>query len=71
MNVLLTATDTAGSEKYKSITSRYIQNKHVLLFIFDLTDQDTFNDMKNWIDWSDEYSRENVVKVLVGNKKDL
>ena len=71
MNILLTATDTAGSERYKSVTSKYIQNKHVLLFVFDLTDQQSFLNMKSWIDWSDQFSRENVIKVLVGNKKDL
>lgn len=42
-----------------------------MLFVFDLTDEKSFKDILNWIEWSDDYSKENVIKVLVGNKKDL
>lgn len=36
-NVMITAFDTAGSENYMSITSKYVRDKHCLFFVFDLT----------------------------------
>ena len=47
-NVLLTAYDTAGSENYMSITSKYVRDKHCVLFVYDLTDRNTFEDMNKW-----------------------
>lgn len=36
-----------------------------------MTDQDSFNNVKQWLSEIDRYANENVNKLLVGNKSDL
>ncbi len=36
-NVMVTAYDTAGSESYKSMTQKYVREKHCLFYVFDIT----------------------------------
>ena len=40
--------DTAGQERYKSITKKYLKGKDGVLFIFDISDQKTFDEIKSW-----------------------
>lgn len=39
--------------------------------VYDVTDQDTFNNVKQWLQEIDRYANEGVNKLLVGNKSDL
>ena len=41
--------DTSGEEKYRSITKSYYKNAEGLLVIFDITNEESFNHVKNWI----------------------
>ena len=70
-SVLFTAYDTAGSESYKSITSKYVRNKHCILFVFDLTKKESFLDIQKWVDFAADLKRNDALCVLVGNKSDL
>lgn len=36
-----------------------------------MTDQESFNNVKQWLNEIDRYASENVNKLLVGNKSDL
>jgi Ras-related protein Rab-1A len=63
--------DTAGQEKFKTIVGAYYKGAHGIILVYDITDRQSFKDIQNWIDEADKHSRENVVKILVGNKKDL
>lgn len=69
-SVLLTAYDTAGSENFMSITKRYVQNKHCILFTFDTSSKKSFSDLKNWIKFANEVKREDCVCIVVGTKID-
>ena len=70
-SVLLTAYDTAGSEGYMSMTSKYVKDKHCILFVFDISQRQTFEDVGKWKKWADELRREDSLCILVGNKSDL
>ncbi|KAH7730738.1 RAB-1 protein [Aphelenchoides avenae] len=63
--------DTAGQERFRTITSSYYRGAHGIIVVYDITDQDTFNNVKQWLQEIDRYACENVNKLLVGNKCDL
>ena len=62
--------DTAGQEKYRSITKNFIRNADGIIFVFDLSDKDSFKNIKDWLITTDEV-KNNFQKILVGNKLDL
>jgi small GTP-binding protein len=63
--------DTAGQEKFRSITKAYYRGAHGIMVVFDLSRRETFNQVKNWIDSIRDSSSEVIDIVLVGNKADL
>ncbi|KAL0092591.1 GTP-binding protein ypt1 [Phycomyces blakesleeanus] len=63
--------DTAGQERFRTITSSYYRGAHGIIVVYDVTDQDSFNNVKQWMREIDRYAAEGVNKLLVGNKNDL
>ncbi|KAJ7528903.1 hypothetical protein O6H91_15G025100 [Diphasiastrum complanatum] len=63
--------DTAGQERFRTITSSYYRGAHGIIVVYDVTDQESFNNVKQWLNEIDRYANENVNKLLVGNKNDL
>ncbi|CAL5368470.1 unnamed protein product [Camellia sinensis] len=63
--------DTAGQEHFRTISSSYYRGAHGIIVIYDMTNQGSFNNVKQWLSEIDRYSSENVNKLLVGNKCDL
>jgi Ras-related protein Rab-1A len=63
--------DTAGQERFRTITSSYYRGAHGIIVVYDVTDEDSFANVKTWLNEIDRYANENVNKLLVGNKSDL
>src|SRR6056300_1609923 len=63
--------DTAGQERFRTITSSYYRGAHGIIVVYDVTDNESFNNVKQWLHEIDRYANENVNKLLVGNKSDL
>ena len=62
--------DTAGQDRFRSITSNYYKGADGIILIYDITKQETFNNVRNWITSIKEEAPAKVVLVLVGNKVD-
>ncbi|CCD26082.2 Rab family GTPase YPT1 NDAI_0G03050 [Naumovozyma dairenensis CBS 421] len=63
--------DTAGQERFRTITSSYYRGSHGIIIVYDVTDQDSFDGVKMWLQEIDRYATSTVLKLLVGNKCDL
>jgi Ras-related protein Rab-2A len=63
--------DTAGQESFKSITRAYYKGSIGALLVFDLTNQSSFNHLKNWLYELNNHSHSKMKIVLIGNKSDL
>ena len=65
--------DTAGTEKFRSITTGYYRGANAAFVVFDLTSKPTFDCLSEWIENYYKYSNPDSEKnvVLIGNKSDL
>ena len=63
--------DTAGQENFRSITRAYYKNSVCALVVYDVTNKDSFDNVKAWIDDCKSQSPKTILMVLVGNKTDL
>merc|ERR1712038_2057685 len=63
--------DTAGQERYKNLTQNYYRGAHGVMLVYDVTDEQSFEDVKTWIRSIDQNCDTSVQKILLGNKCDL
>ena len=64
--------DTAGQEKYRSLTKMFYKDSSIVIMVYDITNEESFNDIKNY--WFEEVINninENVIMAIAGNKNDL
>jgi len=70
-SVKLQIWDTAGQEKFRTITSSYYRGAHGIIVCYDITDGASFNHVRDWLAEIERYSTGKVRKLLVGTKADL
>ena len=70
MKIKLQLWDTSGEERFRTITKNFYRNADVLFLVFDLTREDTFNNIINWLSDVKEYNPDLKI-LLLGNKLDL
>lgn len=64
--------DTLGQEKFATICNQYYRATNGALFIFDLSNYESFQKIDKWIDNYNNYSdKGTIIKFLIGNKADL
>lgn len=63
--------DTAGQERFRTITSAYYRGAMGILLVYDVTDELSFNNIRNWMRNIEQHATEGVSKILVGNKCDM
>ncbi|CAF3336246.1 unnamed protein product [Rotaria socialis] len=70
-NIKLQIWDTAGQERFRTITASYYRGAQGIILVFDLTDLESFDNIKKWLTEIERNGHEDVKKLLVGNKCDL
>ena len=64
--------DTAGQEKYRSVTKMFIQDTNIIVFVYSIDDKSSFEDLNYWFNLTKEITGdEQVVFGVAGNKCDL
>ena len=63
--------DTAGQEKFKSISENYLKGTDGVILVFDLTNKETFDLVTYWHECMKKNNKSNIGKILFGNKNDL
>ena len=64
--------DTAGQERFRSITSDYIRKANGMLLVYDISHKPSYDNIENWINnLKEETGQKMIPAVLIGNKKDL
>jgi small GTP-binding protein len=63
--------DTAGNERFKSITINYYRSSHGFIYVYDITSKESFENLDMWINLTNENCGTNAINFLVGNKSDL
>ena len=62
--------DTAGQERFRTITSAYYRGADGIIMVYDVTSQDSFDHVNDWLKEVNRYAAEGTCKLLVGNKSD-
>ena len=70
LDINLQIWDTAGQERFRSITRNFMKGADGIMYVYDITQKSSFDNIKNWIRDSEE-STEGFQKIIVGNKCDL
>jgi Ras-related protein Rab-1A len=63
--------DTAGQDRFKTITSAYYRGAHAIIMLYDVTSETSFNHVNDWLNDVSRYAQEETCMLLVGNKCDL
>ncbi|KAJ7987688.1 hypothetical protein DPEC_G00329070 [Dallia pectoralis] len=71
LKVKLQIWDTAGQERFRSVTHAYYRDAHALLLLYDVTNKTSFDNIKAWLTEIHEYTQQDVVIMLLGNKADV
>lgn len=69
--VKLNIWDTAGQEKFRSVSKAYFRNAVGALLVFSYTDLSSFDELDTWLNDLQVLSIPNAVILLVANKTDL
>ncbi|XP_046887604.1 ras-related protein Rab-26 [Hypomesus transpacificus] len=70
LKVKLQIWDTAGQERFRSVTHAYYRDAHALLLLYDVTNKASFDNIQAWLTEIHEYTQQDVVLMLLGNKAD-
>ena len=70
-NVKLQIWDTAGQDRFRAITKNYYKGANGIILIYDVTNPQTFDNVKSWISQIREEASPNVLIYIAGNKIDI
>uniref|UniRef100_A0A3B3UAS6 Ras-related protein Rab-13 n=1 Tax=Poecilia latipinna TaxID=48699 RepID=A0A3B3UAS6_9TELE len=63
--------DTAGQERFRTITTAYYRGAMGIMLVYDITNEKSFDNIKNWIRNIEEHASSDVERMVLGNKCDV
>jgi small GTP-binding protein len=70
VKVKLQIWDTAGQERFKSMAPLYYRGAHVCILLYDISDRESFHELKEWLDELKYQVPEDTAIYIVGSKLD-
>jgi small GTP-binding protein len=63
--------DTAGQESFKSVTRIFYRGAHCVFLTYDVTREETFVNLLDWLKEIKQHASEEVRVYLIGNKSEM
>lgn len=63
--------DTAGQERFRNITTAYYRGAHGIMLVYDISDDNSFANIRSWMRNIDTFGNPEVIRMLIGNKCDV
>uniref|UniRef100_A0A3Q2UQP4 Ras-related protein SEC4 n=1 Tax=Fundulus heteroclitus TaxID=8078 RepID=A0A3Q2UQP4_FUNHE len=63
--------DTAGQERFRTITTAYYRGAMGIMLVYDITNEKSFDNIRNWIRNIEEHASADVERMILGNKCDM
>ncbi|XP_051507454.1 ras-related protein Rab-8B-like [Myxocyprinus asiaticus] len=63
--------DTAGHERFRTITPAYYRGAMGIMLVYDITNEKSFDNIKSWIRNIEEHASSDVERMILGNKCDM
>ena len=63
--------DTAGQEKYRSLTKIFIKEAKIAILVYAIDDKNSFNDLNMWLNIVKEINSDKIILGIAANKADL
>ncbi|KAM9522643.1 ras-related protein Rab-22A [Oncorhynchus nerka] len=63
--------DTAGQERFRALAPMYYRGSAAAIIVYDITKEDSFQTLKNWVKELRQHGPPNIVVAIAGNKCDL
>ena len=63
--------DTAGQEKYRSLTKIFIKDAKIALLVYAIDDESSFKDLDMWLNIVKDINNDNIILGIAANKADL
>ena len=70
-NIKIQIWDTAGQDRFRAITKNYYKGANGIILIYDVTNKQSYENVKNWLTQIKEEANPNVIIYLAGNKIDV
>ena len=71
INITLQIWDTAGEERFRTISKSFTKEADGVLFVFDITSRESFTHIKQWIKDTEDNRTKDFKKIILANKCDI
>ncbi|KAI1299956.1 Ras-related protein Rab-18 [Halotydeus destructor] len=71
IDIRLIIWDTVGCDRHHAVSNYYYRNADAVLLVYDVNRRETLEDLDYWARDVDMYCKNNVMKILIGNKIEL
>lgn len=63
--------DTAGQERFRTMSKGFYRQAHAVIFAYDNTDESSFKHLRRWLDEVDQLCPAGSKRLIMGNKADI